>query len=76
MTAKKNTKTAAKKAPSIGAVALQLMEKGKDNAQVLAALKAKFPKSKVSMNSVTWYRSNNRRNGVKLPLNNELHAAA
>ena len=75
MTAKKAQK-AAKKIKSIGAVALELMEKGKTNEQVLAGLKTRFPKSKVSMNSVTWYRSNYRRQGVKLPTNNELSATA
>lgn len=69
------TKTAtAKKAPRIGAVAVELMLKGKTDAQVLSALKKRFPKAKTSENSISWYRSTARKNKVAVPLNSELEA--
>lgn len=58
----------------LGAFAVQLMLKGKTNEQVLKECKKRFPKSKVSENSIAWYRSTARKDGLKIKTDRELTA--
>lgn len=56
--AKKASATPVKaKAQGIGAFCMELIRKGKDNAAVLEAVKAKFPDASTSPSSVAWYRN-------------------
>lgn len=45
------------KAQGIGAFCMELIRKGKDNAEVLEAVKAKFPDASTSPSSIAWYRN-------------------
>lgn len=45
------------KAQGIGAFCMELIRKGKDNAAVLEAVKAKFPDASTSPSSIAWYRN-------------------
>lgn len=47
----------AAKAQGIGAFCMDLIRKGKDNAAVLEAVKAKFPDASTSPSSIAWYRN-------------------
>lgn len=58
----------------LGAFAVQLMLKGKTNEQVLKECKKRFPKSSVSDNSIAWYRSTARKDGLKIKTDRELTA--
>lgn len=45
------------KAQGIGSFCMELIRKGKDNAAVLEAVKAKFPDASTSPSSIAWYRN-------------------
>ena len=56
-----------KKAATIAAVAYRAIIAGRSTNQVIAAVKAAFPKAKTSPFCVSYYRSALRRDGVKVP---------
>lgn len=56
-----------RKGMSIGAVAMRAILAGKDVDAVIAAVKKEHPKANTGRNSVLWYRSELRRQGLKVP---------
>lgn len=61
---KQKPKPPAPKGQGIGAYCMDLIQKGKSNAEVLEAAKKQFPDSKTSASSVAWYRNKLKADGV------------
>lgn len=68
------TKTTTRKR-GVGAVIREALLAGKDNEACLAAAKAEFPDSNTGLSTVSWYRSDMRKNGEKVKSARELKPA-
>ena len=60
----------------VGDAAMEAIRAGKNNDEVLAAVKKEFPEAKTSPASINWYRNNMRGKGEKVPTARELKKAA
>lgn len=65
--AKKTAKKTGDKTTGVGDLAVASLRDGKDNEEVLAIVKKKFPDSSVSISSIAWYRNKLRSEGEKVP---------
>lgn len=53
-------------AKGVGGLAVKLLSKGYTNERVLEEVQKAFPQAKTSLSSISWYRSDMRRRGVKV----------
>lgn len=70
----KAVKKSVEKKPGVGDVAITALRDGKDNEEVLAIVKKKFPEAAVSASSIAWYRNKLRSDGEKVPTAREIKA--
>lgn len=59
----------------IGDMARKLISEGQTNAETLAAVKAEFPDAATSAESIAWYRSQMRREGLDVLTDREARNA-
>jgi hypothetical protein len=52
---------------TIGSVAREAILAGQSNKETLATVKAQFPDSKTTLNSINWYRNDLRKKGHDVP---------
>lgn len=60
MATKKQAAPAATTKRGVGYFILALIEQGKSNDQIFAAVQKKFPTARTTKNCVSWYRCNQR----------------